>query len=134
MRILSVLSALLLASGAAGTARGADLTKIDRTIQKEPAYQGKPQYCLLVFGPEAKTRVWLVRDGKILYVDRNRNGDLTAKGNAVTGKHKQNQSEFVINELHVADTKPTHGRVVVRFTDSAASLRFQVQGHRAVSV
>src|SRR5262245_2244587 len=116
MRTHSFLCALLLASGAAGTALGADLTRIDRTIQKQPAYQGKPQYCLLVFGPEAKTRVWLVRDGEILYVDRNRNGDLTAKGNAVTGTHKPNLSEFVINELHVADTKPTHGRVVVTFT------------------
>jgi len=55
-----------------------DLTKIDRTIKKEPAYQSKsPNYCLLVFGPEAKFRVWLVFDGDTLYVDRNGNGDLT---------------------------------------------------------
>jgi hypothetical protein len=55
-----------------------DLTKIDRTIQKEPAYRSKaPNYCLLVFGPEAKFRVWLVFDGDTLYVDRNGNGDLT---------------------------------------------------------
>ena len=38
---------------------GSDLAKIDRHIKKEPAYQGKPKYCLLVFGPEAKHRVWL---------------------------------------------------------------------------
>src|SRR5262249_34534057 len=54
-------------------------SKIDRTIGKEPAYKSKPQYCLVVFGPEAKTRVWLVLDGDILYVDRNGNGDLTDK-------------------------------------------------------
>src|SRR4051812_38033338 len=47
-----------------------DLGKIDRTIKKEPAYAGKPKYCLLVFGPEAKTRVWLIIDGDTLYVDR----------------------------------------------------------------
>ena len=39
--------------------QAADLTKIERTIAKEPKYQGKPKYCLLVFGPEAKFRVWL---------------------------------------------------------------------------
>ena len=55
-----------------------DLSKIDRTIGKEPAYQSKPKYCLVVFGPEAKTRVWLVLDGDVLYVDRNGDGDLTA--------------------------------------------------------
>src|SRR6266702_3291632 len=49
-----------------------DYTKIDRTIAKEPRYQSKtPKYCLLVFGPEAKTRVWLVLDRDVLYVDRN---------------------------------------------------------------
>ena len=43
-----------------GPALAVDLAKIDRTIRKEPAYQSKsPQYCLLVFGPKAETRVWL---------------------------------------------------------------------------
>jgi hypothetical protein len=63
----------------------ADLSKIARTIIKEPAYQGKPTYCLLVFGPEAKTRIWLVVDGNILYVDRNGNGDLTETGERIEG-------------------------------------------------
>jgi hypothetical protein len=63
-----------------------DLSKIDRTIAREPAYQGKPKYCLLVFGPEAKVRVWLVLDGDVLYVDRNGNGDLTEKEKRFTGQ------------------------------------------------
>src|SRR5438270_6084694 len=62
----------------------ADLTHIDRKIAKEPAYKSKPKYCLLVFGPEAKTRVWLVQDGNTLYVDRNGNGDLTEASKKVT--------------------------------------------------
>jgi hypothetical protein len=62
-------------------AKAADLTKIDRSIAKEPPYQTKaPKYCLLVFGPEARYRVWLVLDGDTLYVDRNGNGDLTEPG------------------------------------------------------
>ena len=36
-----------------------DLSKVDRTIAKEPIYQTAPRYCLLVFGHEANTRVWL---------------------------------------------------------------------------
>ena len=88
MRMLSLISTLLMVGSTAGTAWAADLTKIDRTIVKEPAYEGKPKYCLLVFGPEAKTRVWLVLDGDVLYVDRNGNGDLTEPKEKVswTGK------------------------------------------------
>jgi hypothetical protein len=73
----------------------ADLTKIERRLAKEPEYRSKsPRYCLLVFGPKAETRVWLVLDlnsepwqkdaeKNILYVDRNGNGDLTESGERV---------------------------------------------------
>jgi hypothetical protein len=61
-------------------ASAADLSKIDRSIGREPKYQSKPGYCLLVFGPEGKTRAWLVKDGNTLYLDRNGNGDLTEPG------------------------------------------------------
>jgi hypothetical protein len=81
MRMFQAIFALVVAGATALTAQGADLAKIDRTIAKEPAYKSKPKYCLLVFGPEAKTRVWLVHDRDILYVDRNGNGDLTQAGN-----------------------------------------------------
>jgi hypothetical protein len=63
-----------------------DLNKIDRTIKKERGYTGKPKYALLVFGPEGKTRVWLVLDGDTLYVDRNAAGDLTEAGSKVAAK------------------------------------------------
>ena len=77
MRLRSLLSALIFVGNTALTSLGADLTKVDRTIAKEPTYKTKPKYGLVVFGPEAKTRVWLVLDGDVLYVDRNGNGDLT---------------------------------------------------------
>src|SRR5262245_54219874 len=80
MRMLSLISTLLVLGGTAVTAQATDLSKIDRTIAKEPAYKSKPKYCLLVFGPQAKTRVWLVLDGDTLYADRNGNGDLTEEG------------------------------------------------------
>src|SRR5262249_10566843 len=52
--------------------------------RKEPTYHsGSPGYCLLLFGPEARTRVWLVFDGDHLFIDRNANGDLTEEGEKV---------------------------------------------------
>jgi hypothetical protein len=69
--------ALTLALFSLSPAGAADLSRIDRTLAKEPAYKAKPQYCLLVFGPKAEHRVWLVQDGDLLYVDHNGNGDLT---------------------------------------------------------
>jgi hypothetical protein len=71
----------------------ADLKQIDRKIGKEPAYKLKPKYALLVFGPEAKTRVWLVNDGDTLYVDRNGNGDLTEAGKKVLAEKNPDAAE-----------------------------------------
>lgn len=92
-------------------AHGADLGKIERRIAKEPAYQTKsPRYGLLVFGPEAKYRVWLVLDGDALYVDSNGDGDLTraAKVNSKNG-------QFQIGPLTSTDgvTKYPAMRVVI---------------------
>lgn len=69
-----------------GVAGAADLTKIERTIAKEPVYKSKPKFGLLVFGPEARTRVWLVLDGALVYIDRNGNGNLTEPGAKVAWK------------------------------------------------
>src|SRR5262245_41888115 len=66
----------------------------DRRLTKEPAYQAAPKYYLLVFGPEAKTSVWLVFDGTTLYVDRNANGDLTEPGERFTPKESKVTTEI----------------------------------------
>jgi len=94
MRILSILPALMLIPATTASARGADvdLSKIDRSIAKEPAYWNRPKYCLLVFGTEAKFRVWLVLDGDVLYVDRNGNGDLTEQDDRVVPEKPDNGS------------------------------------------
>lgn len=61
-----------------------DLTKIDRTIVREPHYQNKPHYALLVFRSNAEHRSWFVIDGdRVAYIDRNGNGDLTEPGERV---------------------------------------------------
>jgi hypothetical protein len=71
----------------AGQTRAVDLGAADRSLRKQPTFQSKqPQYCLMVFGPEAKTRVWVVLDGDVLYLDRNGNGDLTDPGERIAGE------------------------------------------------
>jgi len=84
MRATALLFTLAAVGLPAASAEAVDLTKIERSIRKEPVYQSEnPQYCLLAFGPEAKVRVWLVVDGDVLYVDRNGNGDLTEPGERI---------------------------------------------------
>jgi hypothetical protein len=85
----------------ASTLSAADLKKVDRKIAREPEYKSEaPKYCLLVFGPEAKERVWLVLDGKTLFVDRNANGDLTEEGERVGVKTpNQDPAQFEPTEL-----------------------------------
>ena len=84
-----------------------DSEKFERTIGKEPAYRTKtPKYCLLAFGPQAQTRVWLVLDGAVLYVDRNGNGDLTEAGEVMTAKEGQFDGVSIIAKDGVApDTR-----------------------------
>lgn len=50
---------------------------VDRAIGKEPEYQSKPKYSLLVLGDDRGAKAWMVEDGRRLFVDRNANGDLT---------------------------------------------------------
>jgi hypothetical protein len=103
---LSVVAILLLNA----VAVGADPSlMIDRTIGKQPKYVGKPSYCLLVFGEKAEHRVWLVRDGDTLYVDKNGNGDLTEAGEAVKkttpteGREQDERLNFEVGELKLGE-------------------------------
>ena len=127
MRLRSLLSALIFVGNTALTSLGADLTKVDRTIAKEPTYKTKPKYGLVVFGPEAKTRVWLVLDGDVLYVDRNGNGDLTE-----AAERFKETNGFQIGELSLPDgsfPKNSSGLWVYRNTHKGAardSLRLTV--------
>ncbi|MCA9146441.1 MAG: hypothetical protein KDB05_26850 [Planctomycetales bacterium] len=89
MRSFWWIAALVWISFSAASAGAYDLTTIDRKVLREPAYDATPKFCLLVFGPEAQTRVWLVLDGDSLYVDRNGNGDLTEDGERVASKNTE---------------------------------------------
>jgi hypothetical protein len=114
--MLSFTFLLLLVNGTALPTWSVDLTKIARTINKQPIYQGTPKYCLLVFGPEATTHIWLVLDGDVLYVDRNGNGDLTEKGERFVGAKLQNGGTYWrIGDITEADGKTRHTDLAVSF-------------------
>jgi hypothetical protein len=148
MRLLPFLNATvcLLIVGA-GFVQAGDLDKIDCSLAKEPAYQSKnPKYALLVFGAEARTRIWLVLDGTTLYVDRNSNGDLTEAGEKVAGKKDgsifaDDAHTYTIGELRdggrrhlnatltVRETKAIPGRVP-RTTDCIIRMDAELPGYR----
>lgn len=105
------------------TVPAADLAGIERAIAKEPKYQGKPKYCLLVFGAEAKVRVWLVLDGNTLYVDRNGNGDLTQADKRFTAS----RDGFEVGSI--ADGQTTHRSLrLVRLNGSELQVTVLVAG------
>jgi hypothetical protein len=56
------------------------VSHFDRTIIKEPAYQSTPKYSLITLGYSGDVKVWMVEDGKRLFVDKNANGDMTDDG------------------------------------------------------
>jgi hypothetical protein len=88
-------------------ARAADYAKVDRTLRKEPAYQKAPKYALLLFGPEAALRVWVVFDGQTVYLDRNGDGDLT-------GADKRFASADACRDVEIADPDGKT-RYIIRF-------------------
>jgi hypothetical protein len=102
MTYRAFLAAVVLLSLAPLGVQATDLAKIDRTIKKEPAYKNKPKYCLLVFGLEAKHRVWLALDRDTLYVDRDGNGTLSEKI-AAEKSERDEELTFKLRELRVGE-------------------------------
>lgn len=101
----------------AASASAADPAALDRTITREPAYAGKPAYLLLAFGPDA-ARVWAVRDGDTLHVDRNGNGDLTDPGEAIRAEFPQgDERTFAVRSVTVGGR--VHRQLTVRFVPLA---------------
>jgi hypothetical protein len=107
VRIVGMVSALVCIVVTGIPLSAADLSRVERKIAQPPVCKGKPRYCLLVFGPEARLRVWLVHDGETLHVDRNGNGDLTEPGEKVAArKGEDGELSFAVGDLR--DGKRTH--------------------------
>jgi hypothetical protein len=129
MRRTIVISAIAWLALSPALAGATDLTKIDRTIAKEPpTYKAKPKYGLLVFGPEAQSRVWLVLDGDVLYVDKNGNGDLTEKDERIKqGPTYDQTTGFPIGELSLPEDRfPKNSSGLAIYRDGATSLRLSI--------
>jgi len=80
---MQLLTAAIITALCSEVCGATDSVSIDRTLRREPVYGTKPQYCLLVFGPEAKFRVWLIVAGEAFYADTNSDGDLTERGKRI---------------------------------------------------
>jgi hypothetical protein len=111
------LGAILVTAALSAAVEPPNLDKLDRTILKEPAYTAKePLYGLLVFGPKADKRVWMVFDKSkadadrfdVLYVDRNADGDLTASDKRLVAKTDNRESTFRLPEFKDPATGATH--------------------------
>lgn len=137
-RLICSLAAVVTLSNGIAVADGLD--RIDRSIVRQPVYTSKaPKYCLLVFGPKAETRVWLVLDlaydplrekpgtQDVLYADLTGDGDLTdpKKRIAVTvvtkkaselglpgniGKFEVKDRELDVPHFHIGDVKSRDGK------------------------
>jgi hypothetical protein len=106
-----------------------DLQNIDRQIEKEPAYIAKrPLFGLLVFGPEAQKRIWMVFDRSkprdefydVLYVDLNANGDLTEPTERLVGRVQAGSVRFQLPDLRDPATGAVHTGFTARVSVAPA--------------
>jgi hypothetical protein len=95
MPLSRLLPAALLVAVSLSPACAADLRKIDRTVPDEPKFStAAPNYCLLAFGPEARTTVWLIRDGDVMQVHASPDGKA-----AKTWRQVRSESAFDLGNI-----------------------------------
>jgi len=115
------------------SATGQDVGKIDLAIAKEPSYTTKsPWFCLLLFGLEAKEKVWLVLDGDKLYVDRNGNGDLTEPGESFT--RAPGDYFFRVPDLILGDAKKKYSDLRVNWRPTGVTSNGKLHLHAILRV
>jgi hypothetical protein len=136
-RLAAAVAALGVGLTQAPAAEPPDLSKVDRSIRKEPTYAAKqPLYGLAVFGPRAEARVWMVLDKSkpdaasydVLHIDLNADGDLTGPGERIA---RGADDRFNVGDYEDPATGETHTAFGVRVTPEAEpktvmlSLRWQ---------
>ena len=116
---------VLLSAAICHAADSPELKEVDRKPPKEPAYTSRrPLYGLLLFGPEAKARVWMVLDRSgpdagpydILYVDLDADGDLTEAGERLAGQVQGEGARFSLPGLKDPATGIEHTKFTARAT------------------
>jgi hypothetical protein len=122
--LLSVL-AMTLCSAAifAGTARAATnaVNPLAATLTKEPKYQSTPKYCLVTLGDSGDVKLWMVEDGRRLFVDKNANGDLTDDGPPLEPRSVRNLDakrwdfDYVLGAITPSEGAPSTNFVLRRW-------------------
>ena len=93
--------------------KAVDLSKIDRSIAKEPVYRSAYQeYCLLAINAEGNALIWVVRDGADMYVDLNGNGDLTEDGEKFVGVYNADAKGSRKLNLYIYPSKKVFGTTI----------------------
>ncbi|HVX16284.1 MAG TPA: hypothetical protein VHC22_34175 [Pirellulales bacterium] len=104
-----------------------DLDRVDRGLKREPTYAEMPRYCLLVFGPQAATKVWLVLDGETLYADLDADGDLGEEGERFAPQNRRDlkslDGAYRDWEYQVGDVTP--------LGDGGRHTRFEIAVYRS---
>lgn len=122
MRTTATSLAWLLLAAPLLAADAVDLQKIDRQIGKQPTLAAEqPLYGLLVLGPKAEQRIWLILDKSkpgldqpdVLYADLNGNGDLTETAERFSSS---GDGSFSLPDLKDPATGATHTEVKVRMS------------------
>jgi len=92
----------------------------DRTIIKEPTYQAAPKYNLMILGDRGDVKVWMVEDGRRLFVDKNANGDLTDDGPPIEpGKARDARNiEYSLDAITPANGSRHTSFVLRRWNDN----------------
>ena len=125
-----LLSAALLVTAGLTTASTADLTKIDRQLKDEPKYTTRtPKYCLLVFGPDAETHVWLVHDGVVMHVLDSPDGKSLKKWRQV----KASSNSFTLGDVWEEGGKTVHKNLGYVPASRIVRLSVYVGGKRQVA-
>ena len=84
--LITIIWSLISCFADVGIGRADEKKDWDRRIVKEPEYQSTPKYSLLALRASGDIKVWMVEDGRRLFVDKNANGDLTDDGGPLEPK------------------------------------------------
>ena len=94
-----------------------DLSKVERKIDKQPKYvSDAPLFGLAVFGPAAKSKVWMVLDKSaedaeaydVLYADLNGNGSLAEASEKIVTDGSSSRIKFTLPDFKDAISGQTH--------------------------
>ena len=101
---------------------------VDRILLKEPPYQSTPKYCLITLGNSGDVKVWMVEDGKRLFVDKNANGDLTDDGPPIEPSNVRDLGANRWDFEYLLDAiTPTNGsRQLILFCDAGITAKKKI--------